>query len=77
VYLDSPAKICLFVYDDNTFVTRSYQPTPTQYKIVVKKASARLFDLRTDVELRGYVDGDTTVFEVLQPPRTYSVYRFE
>jgi hypothetical protein len=27
--------------------------------------------------LHGYVDGDTTVFEVLHMPRTYVAYRFE
>jgi hypothetical protein len=77
VYLDSPAKICLFTYDNNTFVTRSYQAGRTRYKIVVKKASAKLFDLRTGAELHGYVDGDTTVFEVLHMPYTYMAYRFE
>jgi hypothetical protein len=77
VYLDSSSKICLFTYDNNTFVTRSYQPGPVRYKIVVKKASAKLVNLQTDVELHGYVDGNTTVFEVLQLPRTYTAYRFE
>jgi hypothetical protein len=77
VYLDAPSKICLFTYDNNTFVTRSYQPGPERYKIVVKKPSARLFNLRTGAQLHGYVDGGTTVFEVLQMPRTYTAYRFE
>jgi hypothetical protein len=77
VYLDSPSKICLFTYDNNTFVARSYQPGRVRYKIVIKKASARLFNLQTGVALHGYVDGDTTVFEVLQMPRTYTAYRFE
>ncbi|MGB7761029.1 MAG: hypothetical protein WBL61_14435 [Bryobacteraceae bacterium] len=77
VYLDAPSQICLFTYDNNTFVTRSYQPGPVRYKIVVKKASAKLFDLRSGDRLRGYVDGDATVFEVLQMPRTYAAYRFE
>jgi len=77
VYLDSPAKICLFAYDNNTFVTQSYQPGRTRYKIVIKKANARLFDLARGSELHGYVDGNTTVFEVLQMPRTYTAYRFE
>jgi hypothetical protein len=77
VYLDSPAKICLFAYDNNTFIAKSYQPFRTRYNIVIKKAGAKLFDLRSGAELRGYVNGDTTVFEVLHQPRTYNVYRFE
>jgi hypothetical protein len=77
VYLDSPAKVCLFTYDNNTFIAKSYQPFPVRYNIVVKKPGAKLFDLRSGRELSGYVNGGTTVFEVLQPPRTYNVYRFE
>ena len=77
VYLDAPAKICLFTYDNNTFVARSYQPGRTRYNIVIKKAAARLFDLQSGAELHGHADGDTTVFEVLQMPRTYAAYRFE
>jgi len=52
VYLDAPSLICLFTYDNNTFITQSYQPGPTRYKIVVKKAGARLFDLRTGAQVR-------------------------
>jgi hypothetical protein len=77
VYLDSPSKISLFAYDNKTFVTRTYQPGAARYKIVVKKPSARLFNLQTGAQLQGYVDGDTTVFEVLQIPRTFTAYRFE
>lgn len=77
VYLDSPSKICLFTYDNNTFVTRSYQTGRVSYKIIIKKPSARLFNLRTGAELHGDVDGNTTVFEVMQMPRTYTAYRFE
>ena len=57
--------------------TQSYQPGPTRYKIVVKKPGARLSDLTTGAQVRGYTDGETSVFEVLQAPRTYNAYRFE
>jgi hypothetical protein len=77
VYLDSPAKVCLFTYDNNTFIAKSYLPYLSRYDIVIKKPGARLFDLRSGKELPGYVKDGTTVFEVLQQPRTYEVYRFE
>ena len=77
VYLDAPAKICLFTYDNNTFIAKSYLPYLARYDIVIKKAGARLFDLQSGKELPGYARDGTTVFEVLQQPRTYSVYRFE
>ena len=57
--------------------TLQIQPAPTRYKIVVKKPGARLSDLRTGAQVRGYTDGETSVFEVLQAPRTYNAYRFE
>jgi hypothetical protein len=77
VYLDSPAKVCLFAYNNNTFIAKSYLPYSARGNIIVKKVGAKLFDLGSDRELRGYVNGDTTVFEVLHQPRTYNMYRFE
>ena len=77
VYLDSPAKICLFTYDNNTFIAKSYQPFPVRYNIVIKKAGAKLFDLRSGRALQGYTNGNTTLFEVRHEPRTYNAYRFE
>jgi hypothetical protein len=77
VYLDSPSQICLFTYNNNTFIAQSYQPYPARYNIVIKKAGAKLYDIISGRELQGYVNGETTVFEVLQQPRTYNVYRFE
>jgi hypothetical protein len=77
VYLDSPARICLYTYDNNTFIAKSYQPFPVRYNIVIKKAGARLFDLRSNRPLQGYVNGSTTAFEVRHEARTYNVYRFE
>jgi hypothetical protein len=77
VYLDAPSHICLFTYDNNTFIAKSYQPVLSRYKIVIKKPGAKLFDLITGTEVRGYTDRETSVFEVTQMPRTYNVYRFE
>jgi hypothetical protein len=77
VYLDSPARVCLFTYDNNTFIAKSYLPYPSRYSIVIKKSGARLFDLQSGRELQGYLKDGTTVFEVLHEPRTYNVYRFE
>ncbi len=77
VYLDSPGQICLFVYNNNSFIAQSYQPFPLRYNIVIKKPDAKLYDIISGKELYGYVNGKTTVFEVLQQPRTYNVYRFE
>jgi hypothetical protein len=52
-------------------------PCASRGSIVVKKAGARLTNLVTGREETGYTKGDTTVFDVLHQPRTYSVYRCE
>ncbi len=78
VYLDSPAKVCLFTYTNNTFIAKSYLPYPARGSIVIKKPGAKLTNLVTGAEVRGgYTKGDTTVFDVTHQPRTYNVYRFE
>jgi hypothetical protein len=78
VYLDSPAKVCLFTYDNNTFIAKSYLAYAARGSIVIKKPGAKLINLVTGVEVRGgYTKGDTTVFDVIHQPRTYNVYRFE
>ena len=79
VYLDAPAKICLFTYDNNTFIAKSYLPYLSRYSIVIKKPGARLTSLVTGSEVRGgYTKGNTTVFDVIQQPRRGTTwYRFE
>ena len=78
VYLDSPAKVCLFTYTNNTFIAKSYLPYAARGSIVIKKPGAKLINLVTGAEVRGgYTKDDTTVFDVIHQPRTYNVYRFE
>ena len=78
VYLDSPAKVCLFTYTNHTFIAKSYLPYAARGSIVIKKPGAKLINLVTGAEVRGgYTKGDTTVFDVIHQPRTYNVYRFE
>ena len=57
VYLDSPAKICLFTYANNSFIVKSYLPFAARGSIVVKRPGARLTDLVSGRELSGYTKG--------------------
>ena len=77
VYLKSPAKVCLFTYDNNTFIAESFLPHPVRCDAVIKKKQARLRDLMTGDEISGFVDGDKTLFEILLQPHSYRVFRFE
>lgn len=76
VYLKSPSKVCLFTYDNSTFITESFLPHTVRCEAVIKKNKAKLHDLLTGDEIQGTTDGDKTVFELSLQPRSYRVFKF-
>ena len=77
VHVESPSRICLFAYDNDTFIVESFLPHPSRCNIVISKKPAKLYDLISDREESGLADGEGTVFPTLVPPHSYRVYRFE
>jgi hypothetical protein len=83
VQLESPAKICLFTYDNDTFVVESFLPYMVRCNIVVNKKQAKLNDLLSTREWffgrepSSIARGDQTVFPTFTFPNSYRVYRFE
>ena len=76
VYLNSPAKVCLFTYDNNTFITESFLPNAVRCQAVIRKNHAELHDLITGEEIKGISDGEKTTFEITCLPRSYRIFRF-
>ena len=77
VSLKSPARVCLFTYDNNTFITESFLPNTVKCKAVITKNHAKLHDLMTGEEIKGISSGDKTTFEITCLPRSYRVFKFE
>jgi hypothetical protein len=87
VYVESPSKVCLFMYDNDTFILESFLPHFSRCNVVINKKPAKLHDLTMDREIKGFeriVGGrfapmvrDETVFPVFVQPHSYNVYRFE
>jgi hypothetical protein len=90
VYVDSPGRVCLFTYNNDTFIAETFLPHPVRCNIVVKKKQAKLYDLMTGEEVSGVADGDKTIFEVMLQPGSrrlsglytqqtgsYRVFKFE
>jgi len=83
VQLESPSKICLFTYDNDTFIVESFLPYVARINIVVNKKDAKLRDLLYSGEWffskepSGMARGDRTVFPTFTFPNSYHVYRFE
>jgi hypothetical protein len=77
VHVESPSRICLFAYDNDTFIVESFLPHLSRCNIVIRKKPAKLYDLISNTEASGLVSGETTVFPILMRPHSYRVYRFE
>lgn len=72
VVLEGDSKITLFVYDNSTFILRSFLPYYTKVSVVVKKEQAVLTDLENNRTLSGEpVEGGTKFTLSLSPGVNY------
>lgn len=75
VSIDSISKICLFTYDNNSFILRNFNPFIENITIQVKKEHATLFDLERQQVLIGETSNGITTFSVTVYPGVSQVYR--
>ncbi|NLW10056.1 MAG: permease, partial [Firmicutes bacterium] len=76
VRLEGPAKVGLFVYDNNTFIAESFLPYFSDIKIVVEKKNAGLVDLVSGEEISGQTVGERSIFAIKMEPTTYRVFQY-
>jgi hypothetical protein len=83
VQLEGPSKVCMFMYDNDTFIVESFLPYMARVNIVVDKKDAKLHDLLFSGEMffgrppPGVARGDKTVFSTFVFPNSYRLYKFE
>jgi hypothetical protein len=83
VQVESPSKVCLFTYDNDTFIVESFLPHFTRCNIIINKKGAKLHDLTLTNEMpfhretSGFERDNSTVFQAFLQPHSYHVYRFE
>jgi hypothetical protein len=93
VRIEAPPQVCLFAYDNNTFIVQSFMPTETTVNISTSGAGAKLKNLITDqtVEAQaapqargrgGFARGGAqaaprTSFQVKVLPHSYLVFGVE
>jgi hypothetical protein len=68
VTVDSGSKIPLFLYDNGTFVIRSFKPYIDDARVIVKKENAKLLNLVTNEVLEGVSAKGTTAFDLILHP---------
>jgi len=87
--IDAPAKVGLFLYDNNTFIVESFLDEPVTIKINAKEGIEKITDLLNGAVIEkmpqdntprpfGYrfkLDDKNNIFEITLPPHSYRVFR--
>lgn len=83
IQVESPSKVCLYVYDNNTFIVQSFLPYVTRVNIIINKKDAKLRVLMPSgewffrMEPAGFTSGNRTIFPTMMFSNSYRVYKFE
>ena len=87
VRIEGPAQICLFDYDNGTFIVESFLPDSTSFNIVVRKQGGKLKNVLTGDILSGTPGesrpiwgrekSEITTFPVGLKPHSFLVFRLE
>jgi hypothetical protein len=85
VTMDAPAKVSLFVYDNNTFVVESYLEAPTEVTVGTLGPATRIRNIATGETIegapaaksrRGQVEQRTT-FKIQVQPHSFAAFAEE
>ena len=68
VFIDAPGRVCLFAYDNNTFIVHSLLPNNLVFNAITNGKATEIVDLETGESIKGTFNGKTTSFEVALTP---------
>ena len=68
VFIDAPGRVCLFAYDNNTFIVHSLLPNNLVFNAITNGKATEIVDLETGERIKGTFNGKTTSFEVALTP---------
>ncbi|HEX7070252.1 MAG TPA: hypothetical protein VF190_05585, partial [Rhodothermales bacterium] len=87
VYLEGPAEISLFTYDNGTFIVESFRDEPADVRLVLPPGTSRLVDVLTGESLAaarseqgfgfGAPGSQRVRFATTIAPHSYRAFRFE
>jgi hypothetical protein len=77
VYTASSSDVCLFTYDNNTFIIQSFKEHNSDVKIILDEKFNKLVDLLSNKELIGHKENGKMIFDSNIAPHSYLVFRAE
>jgi hypothetical protein len=75
VYTDTPAKVCLFAYDNNSFIVHSFKEFKVPVRIVLDKKFKKVTNLETNQEIELQIENGKNVFTTNLNPHTYKSFQ--
>lgn len=80
IWLEGPANIGLFVYDNRTLIVESFLPYHSDVKICFEQKEVELFDIISDARMEGANGSNSeegAKFQFKLGPTSYRVFRYE
>ncbi|RPH91906.1 MAG: hypothetical protein EHM72_18250, partial [Calditrichaeota bacterium] len=75
VYIDSPADVSLFIYDNHSFILHSFKPYRLPVKVVLDHQISTVIDLETKQKIDLKEENGKWVFTTRVEPHNYEVYQ--
>ncbi|MEM3145807.1 MAG: permease [Thermoproteota archaeon] len=76
VYMEGPSRICMFLYDNDSFILHSFLPNPASCNVIVK-GEGKIRELRFNFEPKGFKRDGEKVFSLMMWPYSYMVFKIE
>jgi hypothetical protein len=77
VYTESGSDVCLFMYDNYTFIVQSFKEYNSDVRIVLDEKFNKLVDMLTNREMIGHKENGKLVFDTNILPHSYLVFKAE
>jgi len=76
IWLEGPANVGLFLYDNNTLIVESFLPYHSDVKICFAE-EVKLFDLQSGARMEDRNSDTSAEFQFKMAPTTYRVFRYQ
>jgi hypothetical protein len=77
VRLEGPARLGLFVYDNDSFIIESFLPYRSDCQVIINQKEAELIDICSGLKVNGAGCPEGSKFQIQMTPATFRVFRYQ